>query len=66
MNITINGKTYELPEASTLADALQEANVKTQGIATALNNRVVAAAMRSKTILNDGDKIVVITAFYGG
>ena len=66
MNITINGKTYELPEAATLDDALHAAKMKTQGIATALNNRVVVAAMGSKTVLNDGDKIVVITAFYGG
>lgn len=66
MNVTINGKHYELPEASTLEAALTAAGIKPQGIATALNNQVVSAAMRQKTVLNDGDKIVVITAFYGG
>ena len=53
MNITINGKTYDMPEASTLQDALEAANVKPQG-------------MRPKTVLTDGDRVVVITAFYGG
>ncbi|MDE5920838.1 MAG: sulfur carrier protein ThiS [Paramuribaculum sp.] len=66
MNIIINGKTYEIPEASTLQDALDMANVKPQGIATALNNHVVTADMRPKTVLADGDRIVIITAFYGG
>ena len=55
-----------MPEASTLQDALEAANVKPQGIATALNNHVVTADMRPKTVLTDGDRVVVITAFYGG
>ena len=50
MNITINGKTYDMPEASTLQDALEAANVKPQGIATALNNHVVTD--RKSTRLN--------------
>ncbi|ROT13364.1 sulfur carrier protein ThiS [Paramuribaculum intestinale] len=66
MKITINGKTYDMSEASTLQDALEAANVKPQGIATALNNHVVTADMRPKTVLTDGDRVVVITAFYGG
>ncbi len=53
-----------MPEASTLQDALEAAaNVKPQGIATALNNHVVTADMRPKTVLTDGDRVVVITAF---
>lgn len=66
MNITINGKAFELPQGSTLADALTVAAISTQGIATALNNTVVPAAMRPQTQLADGDSITVITAFYGG
>lgn len=66
MNITINGKAYELPEAATLEQALERANIRPKGIATALNNAVVPALMRPKTILSDGDSITVITAFYGG
>lgn len=66
MKITINGKSYEIDECATLEDALQIADVKPNGIATALNNIVIPAAHRGKTVLNDGDAIIVITAFYGG
>ena len=66
MNITINGKTYELPEAATLDDALHAAKMKTQGIATALNGAVVPAILRPSKKLADGDSIVIIKAFYGG
>ncbi len=40
MTIKINDKTYELPEASTVADALEHAGINTRGIATAVNNCV--------------------------
>ncbi len=66
MNITINGKQYEIDECATLEDALHKADVKPNGIATALNNIVVPAAQRGKTVLKDGDSVIVITAFYGG
>ena len=66
MNITINGKSYEIDECATLEDALQKADIKPEGIATALNNIVVPAAQRGKTVLKAGDSIIVITAFYGG
>ncbi|MCI9606605.1 MAG: sulfur carrier protein ThiS [Muribaculaceae bacterium] len=66
MNITINGTPFEVDEASTLEQALQLAGIKPKGIATALNNAVVPAVMRPKTVLADGDSITVITAFYGG
>lgn len=66
MNITVNGKPYEVEEATTLEQVLQLANIKTNGIATALNNAVVPAVMRPKTVLVEGDSVTVITAFYGG
>lgn len=66
MTIKINDKTYELPEASTVTDALEHAGINTRGIATAVNNCVVAASERGKRVLADGDAIVIIRAFYGG
>ena len=66
MNVTVNDKPFTLPAASTLEDALTAAKVSPKGIATALNGAVIPAPMRAKTVLADGDKILVITAFYGG
>lgn len=66
MTIKINGKEFEIDECQTLEHALEKAEIKPGGIATALNGNVIPADMRGKTILTDGDNIVVIKAFYGG
>ncbi len=66
MNVTINEATVTLPDGATLADALAAKDIKPQGIATAVNGTVVPSQSRAATTLADGDKIVIIKAFYGG
>lgn len=66
MNVTINDHTVTLPENSTLTDALEAREIRPGGIATAVNGTVIPATKRPSTILSDGDKIVIIKAFYGG
>lgn len=66
MDIKINDRTVTLDDGATLADALAAVNAPASGIATALNGEVVPATRRATTILNDGDSILIIKAFYGG
>lgn len=66
MTIEINNKPVELPQGATLEDAITTAGINPQGIATAVNGVVVPAPDRKSTVLNDNDKIVVISAFCGG
>lgn len=66
MKVTVNGVSLELPQGATLLDALNAKSIKPQGIATAINDVVITANARETTQLNDGDKIVIIKAFYGG
>ena len=66
MKITLNGANAELPDGRTLLDALNSRDIRLQGIATAVNDRVIPADRRCDTVLNDGDKVVIIKAFYGG
>lgn len=66
MNITVNDVILNLPDGSTVSDVLDLKDIKPQGIAAALNGRVIPADMRASTVLSDGDKIVIIKAFYGG
>lgn len=66
MNITINDVPITLPENAKLSDALAAKNIKPQGIATAVNGIVIPATQRESTELGNGDKIVIIKAFYGG
>lgn len=66
MKISVNDVTLELPDDATLQDALDAREIKPQGIATAVNGTVVPAHRRKSKTLVDGDKIVIIKAFYGG
>ncbi|MCM1164309.1 MAG: sulfur carrier protein ThiS [Muribaculaceae bacterium] len=66
MNITVNDVPVNLPDGATLADALASRQLPATGVATAVNGSVVPAILRTTRTLNDGDKIVVIKAFYGG
>ena len=66
MNVTINDVPLMLADGAMLSDALAAKDIKPQGIATAINGTVIPAAKRASTTLNDGDKIVIIQAFYGG
>ncbi len=66
MKITINGATVELPVGSTLLDALNSRDIRPNGIATAVNDHVIPAPDRAEKVLNEGDKVVIIKAFYGG
>lgn len=66
MKIIINDRTIEIIEASSLQEVIDAQNINQSGIATAVNGIVVPSTMRAKTILKEGDNIVIIKAFYGG
>lgn len=66
MNVKLNDKTITIPANSSLEECLNINNISTKGIATALNGTVIPANERLKTILKDGDNIIIIKAFYGG
>jgi len=66
MKVKINDKTMTFDDGTTLAAALEIAGIATRAVATALNGDVVPAAKRGDTVLNDGDTVLVIKAFYGG
>ncbi len=66
MEITINDKTITMADGASLQEAMESQGIASQGIATAVNGTVVPAAERAQTKLNNGDKIVIIKAFYGG
>ncbi len=66
MNITINGQTREVAEQTTLAAALDEYGVPEQGVAVAVNGAVVPKAAWSRTTVEPGAAIEVLTAVQGG
>lgn len=66
MTVKINDTTVDLPDRSTIADALAAKEINTAGIAVAVNSAVVTKADYATRTLSDGDTILIIRAFYGG
>lgn len=67
MNIFFNNSEIELPGGvATVAELLESRGVRATGVAVAVNDRVVRKAAWGDTRLNEGDKVMVITAVCGG
>ena len=65
MQIFVNGDRHDI-EPATLALALNALGYGGKKIATAVNGRFVAAAVRPAVELSDGDKIEVVAPMQGG
>lgn len=65
MIININGRALEVA-ATSLDAVLEELGYGTARIATALNGEFVPASERSRTVLNEGDRVEVLAPMQGG
>jgi sulfur carrier protein len=66
VQITVNGRTQDLAEGTTLTMLVRAVSDRETGIAVALNNEVVRHGAWTTTELNDGDRIDIVTAVQGG
>ena len=66
MKILINNQERIFEDGITLEEAVKAVKPNAQGLAAALNNRVVKRADWSKTFLHDNDNILIISAVCGG
>lgn len=66
MELYINSKPVAADDGTLLSDLLDRLGTPTDGIAVAVNNRVVPRGDWSATTLHEGDKITVIRAVCGG
>jgi len=67
MKVHLNNTELELESSSTLNDFLSDQNLLTAtGIAVAVNDVVISKSAWNSKSLQDGDKVVVITATAGG
>ncbi|MEE9312877.1 MAG: sulfur carrier protein ThiS [Planctomycetota bacterium] len=66
MKLTVNGTEHEFAAGSTIADVVTTLEVKTDRIATELNLSVIPKAKYGDTILNDGDKLEIVSFVGGG
>ncbi len=66
MTATINGETRTVRDGSTVAELLADLDLGTEGIAVAVDGRVVRRATFGETALREGDAIEIIRAVAGG
>jgi sulfur carrier protein len=66
VQVKLNGEPYELPDGSTLAEAVAQVTDLASGVAAAVNGDVVARGSWAVTSLRDGDQVEVVTAVQGG
>jgi sulfur carrier protein len=66
MNIQVNGEGREIALGSTVANLLGELGIIQPHVAVEVNLEVVPRAEHRDTILNDGDRVEVVTLVGGG
>lgn len=67
MKVSINSKEYELPDNSTIDQALKSIDFSdVNGTAVAINGEVVSRDQWDTKIIEKNDKILVIRATQGG
>ncbi len=67
MKVFLNEHALEVHTSVSLANMLENQKVlDTSGIAVAINNQVISKSSWADTILNENDKIIIITATAGG
>jgi sulfur carrier protein len=66
LQVKLNGAPRELPDASTVAQAVAELTAAPSGVAAAVNGDVIPRGAWDMTLLRDGDQVEVVTAVQGG
>jgi sulfur carrier protein len=66
ITIHLNGKETQLERAMTIAELLQQLELKREGIAVALNHRVVPRTAHAHQTVSDQAQVEIIRAVGGG
>lgn len=66
MKLSVNRQAVEADAGETLAGLLQRMSVPAEGVAVAVNNRVVPRSEWAATSLHEEDRITIIRAVCGG
>ena len=66
LQVKLNGEARELPDGSTVTQAVAELTAAPAGVAAAVNGDVIPRGLWAATPLRDGDQVEVVTAVQGG
>ena len=66
VTVRINNKPRDVAPGATLLTVLQETSTPLQGIAVAVNNKIISQSRWSAVFVEHGDDILVVKATQGG
>jgi sulfur carrier protein len=66
VNIRVNGEDTAVPEGTTVAGLLERLGVGTDRTAVERNREIVPRSRHGETLLEEGDRIEIVTAVGGG
>jgi sulfur carrier protein len=66
VQVRLNGEPRELPDGTTMAQAVAELTPLGTGVAAAVNGDVVPRGTWDARLLRNGDQVEVVTAVQGG
>jgi thiamine biosynthesis protein ThiS len=66
ISVSVNGVPKELVRGTTVAELLEGLGLRTDGVAVAVNRRVIPQSEHASLVLPSGAKIEVIRAVGGG
>lgn len=66
MKIQVNNKETELTQGNNVASLAQQLELPQQGVAVALNNRMIPRNQWAEQEIKEGDNLVIIKAACGG
>lgn len=66
IELTVNGEARRVPGGFTVADLLLELGLRREGVAVAIDLRVVPRSQHAGRVLGAGERVEVITAVGGG
>jgi thiamine biosynthesis protein ThiS len=64
--ISVNDKPIDVDHYTNVKALLKKLNTAISGIAVAVNSKLISPTQWQDTILQDGDKVLIITATAGG
>lgn len=66
MKVQVNNKEVKITDASTITQLTEQLELPSQGIAIAVNNKMIPRTEWDKFVLYESDNLVIIKAACGG
>ncbi|MDN3596041.1 sulfur carrier protein ThiS [Zunongwangia endophytica] len=66
ITVNVNNQNHSFKEPVKLLELLEQLNIQASGVAVAINNEIISKLKWEHTLLEEGNKVLVIRATQGG